>query len=350
VIADALESFLVFGTVLALIGIAAAGIARLAGTPPRFSAGLCTVALAAPPIAAAWIVAAALLPLSWTAEPEVQLAHGPARHASHLVGSVTAGAEVLVYAVLAVVGVSAAVVALSTARGHRRLAWIIARLEVGASSPPPAAARAALSMAARRYGIEVGLVESRHPFSFLWGFRRSKLVVSTGLLQTLTPTELEGVIEHEAAHHLRRDSLVRLVLTILAHATLAAPLARRVLRWRSQEVELLCDEAAAGRTGSPLDIAEALVKLRRSAVRASTPASIGVAGFVPENDGLVERRVRRLLALSDRPHPSSDGHRRGPGVVPLGVATLFLASLVAVATWAPLTVHLATEAFLRAFE
>jgi Zn-dependent protease with chaperone function len=348
-ILDALESFVVFGTIFALIGIAVAGVARRIGGSPRLIVGVSTFALAAPPVAATWIVAAALLPLSWTAEPEVQLAHGAAGHAAHLVGSVTAGVEYLAYAVLVLVGVSAGVVAWSTARGHRRLAWIIARLEVGGVTPPPTAL-AAVQRAAQRYGLEVGLVQSRHPFSFLWGLRRSKLVVSTGLLQALTPTQLEGVLEHEAAHHVRRDNLVRLVLTVCAHATLAAPLARRVLRWRSQEVELLCDEAAAEQTGSPLDIAEALVKLRRCAVRVSTPVVIGASGFVPDDDGLVERRVRRLLALTDGNISSCVVSHRRLSTFPLAVATVFLASLAAVATWAPFTVHVAAEAVLRAFE
>lgn len=36
-----------------------------------------------------------------------------------------------------------------------------------------------------RYGFQVGLVMSDYPFSFVWGFTRSKLIVSTGLLRTL---------------------------------------------------------------------------------------------------------------------------------------------------------------------
>jgi len=135
---------------------------------------------------------------------------------------------------------------------------VIARLEVAA--PPPPAAIASVQDLARQYGLEIGLVHSHHPFSFVWGFRRTTLVVSTGLLAALTTGELAGVLEHEAAHHVRRDNLAKLLLTLCAHASLAAPLARRVLRWRNEQVEFLCDEAAAARTASPLDIAEALVK------------------------------------------------------------------------------------------
>ena len=72
------------------------------------------------------------------------------------------------------------------------------------------------------------------------------------------------------------------------------------LRWRNEQVELLCDEIAAG-TSAPLDIAEALVKLRR---RTQTPATLPVLGasrFLPDDDRSVEQRVRRLVALADHP-------------------------------------------------
>jgi Zn-dependent protease with chaperone function len=53
---------------------------------------------------------------------------------------------------------------------------------------------------------------SDYPLSFVWGYRRTKLVLSSGLLNALTPEELAGVLEHEAAHHRRLDNVVRLAL------------------------------------------------------------------------------------------------------------------------------------------
>jgi Zn-dependent protease with chaperone function len=43
------------------------------------------------------------------------------------------------------------------------------------------------------------LAVNNYPFSFVWGYFRSKLVVSTGLLNALTKEELVVVLEHEAA-------------------------------------------------------------------------------------------------------------------------------------------------------
>ena len=350
-ILDALESFLVFGTILALAGFAIVGLARLVGRTPRFTlsprvlAGICTGAVVAPPAVAAWLVAAALLPLSWMDDPAVSAAHGPSLHATHLVGELTASmAPGFVYGALLLVGIGAAVSGWTTARGHRRLSWAITRLEVTGPLPSPAQV-STLQSTARTRGLDVGLVQSDRPFSFVWGFHRSKLVMSTGLLAALTPSELAGVLEHEAAHHARRDNLVKLLLSVCAHATLAAPLARLVLRWRNEQVELLCDEAAAGTT-APLDIAEALVKLRR---RAQTPATLpilGASSFVPEDDRILEHRVRRLVALAN--HPAALHPARIPnGFVPAAFTSLFVVSLAFVAAWAPLAVHAATESLLH---
>lgn len=351
---EVLENFLIFATAFGLAGFAIACAARVVSRrrpdrlPPRALARVYTLALVVPPLTASWLVAAALLPCLWLGESGVSAVHPAPLHGLHLVGDLTARLEPLLGStVVMVVAGMALLVAWSTARGHRRLAWAVARLEL-AGVQPPAAHVALVQAATRRHGLDVGLVQSDYPFSFVWGFRRSKLVVSSGLLAALTPDELAGVLEHEAAHHARRDNLVKLALVIAAHASLAAPLGRRLLRWRHEQVELLCDEIAAARGSAPLDIAEALVKLRRRTLALGPRPALAVAAsrFVPDDDGSVERRVRRLVALADRALP--------PGVstpprsaLALTVAALFLGSLVALGAWAPLAVHAATESLLQ---
>ncbi len=86
--------------------------------------------------------------------------------------------------------------------------------------------------------MSVGLVMSDYPFSFVWGFGRSKLVLSSGLLHTLSPEELAGLLEHEAAHHTRRDNLAKLALTFFGQASLAFPLAWRLHRLARQHQRL----------------------------------------------------------------------------------------------------------------
>jgi len=353
VIVDAVETFFAAGTVLALLAFAVAWLARHArraadrDRSPHAMAGLYAAAVVLPPVLAAWLVVTALLPLSWLAEEDVRAAHRPSLHAAHLVGELTRTVEPrLTLGVLMLVAVASAVAIWTTVRAHRQLAWAVARLQLSGATPPPANV-AFVEAAARRHGLDVGLVHTDHPVSFVWGFRRSKLVMSTGLLATLTPAQLAAVLEHEAAHHARRDNLVRLALTLCAHATLVAPLARRLLRWRNEQVELLCDDVAARRT-SPLDVAEALVTVRRQARTAAMPPVVAVS-FTPEDDGAVERRVRRLVALCDEPMVASTRSRQSAGRLPLVLASLVGVS-VALALWTPLGVHTSLEQLLQAFK
>lgn len=340
-IADALQSFVIFGTAAAVVGFAALWLVRRSAVEPRYVVALCSAALALPPIAAAWLITAAMVPMSWMSEPEVRAAHGAVTSSAHLVGILTGSVESFAYVVLGLVGVSALMSAWVTMRGQRRLARVIGGLEVGEATAP-AEAIAVIRDTAR--GIDIKLVQSDHPLSFLWGVRRSQLVLSTGLLRALSSSELQGVLAHEVAHHARRDNLVKAVLAVCAEATLAAPLARRVLAWRNEQVELLCDEAATANS-CPLDIAEALVKVRRRARAVGLAVPTG-SGFVPESDRSVERRVRRLVALADEPR---GGRRVLASRVPVlvVVGSLFAASLIALAASAPLAVHVAAETALR---
>lgn len=352
---EAVENFLLFATAFGVAGFVIACVARSVGrrwpdrVPPRALGRVYALALAVPPLAAGWLVAAALLPCWWLGESKVSATHPAPLHNLHLLGDFTARLEPLLGAtVVGIVAGSALLVAWSTARGHRRLAWAVSRLEL-TDTQPPASQIALVRHAARHHGLDVGLVHSDYPFSFVWGFRHSKLVISSGLLAALSPSQLAAVLEHEAAHHARRGNLVKLALIIAAHASLAAPLARRLLRWRNEQVELLCDEIAAARDSMPLDIAEALVKLRRRTHRLGGRPELAAAAsrFVPEDDQSVERRVRRLLALADIPVPAGAAVPPRNGLALL-VMAMFIGSLAALGVWAPLAVHAATEAFLQA--
>lgn len=236
---EAVENFILFSTVFSVAGFTVAWGAR-AGVrwrpntlSPRALARVYTLAPILPPALAAWVVAAALLPCWWLGEQELAAAHPDPLHTLHLVGALTGQLEpVLAYAVVLTVAATALVIGWSTARGHRRLAWAVQRLQLTGAQPSPTNLALAQEFA-RRHGLDVGLVQADYPVSFVWGFRRSKLVLSSGLLATLTPGELAGVLEHEVAHHVRRDNLVKFVLGVCAAASLAAPLGRRLLRWRT---------------------------------------------------------------------------------------------------------------------
>lgn len=351
----AVENFVLFSTLLALAGFACAWASRRAAARglwrprPHVLVRLYTLALVAPPVVALWLVAAALLPRLWLTAAAFDAAHSAPHHQLHLLGELTVALEpFLAYMTLSFAVAAAAFAAWSSVRGYLRVGSVIKRLEMNAAPPPPEQLALVEGVAAR-HGLDVGLVLSDYPLTFVWGFRRSKLVLSSGLLRTLTPAELTGVLEHEAAHHARRDNLLKLALTICSYASLAFPLSRRLLKWRAAEVELVCDEVAAARTSTPLEVASALVKLRRRTLAGDALTGATASSFAPDDAPGFERRVRRLIAFADAPPDMAHATllARANSNATLLAATAFVTTLVVVAIFAPLAVHHAAEALIQ---
>jgi Zn-dependent protease with chaperone function len=347
----AVENFILFGTLLAAGCFALALAVRRSAKSGRWRphphtlARLYAATVVAPPVIAAWLVAASLLPELWLGEA-FGAAHSAPAHRLHLLSDLTSAVEPrLAYATLLFAAVASLYAAWSSVRGHARVGALIDRLGVSAQPPPPSQVALVRGTAAR-HGLDVGLVLSEYPLSFVWGFGRSKLVLTSGLLRALTPEELAGVLEHEAAHHSRRDNLTKLALSACGYATPAFPLSRLLLRWRAEQVEMVCDEAAAAQTSAPLEIADALVKLRR---KTCPPPGVVYSGFVADDAPGFERRVRRLIDFADAPPaPALTADlRKPPTAEALFVAALFAASLAAVSAVAPLAVHHAAESFIR---
>ena len=355
-----IENFVLFSSVLALAGFAAAWAARQASLrgwwrPQPFKlTRLYGAALVMPPVIAAWIVIAAFLPEWWLAEAVFDAEHPAPLHQLHLLSDLTATLEPkLAYATLLFATSAALFAAWSSVRGYTRVGGLVGRLKMNAAPPTPEQV-AFVEETAARHGLEVGLVMSDYPLSFVWGYRRSKLVLSSGLLNALTPEELAGVLEHEAAHHRRLDNVVKLALSVSSYASIVFPLSRLILKWRAEQVELVCDEVAVARTSAPLEIAEALVKLRRRtlAMTGYSPGPGGLvasSGFVSGDAPGFERRVRRLIAFSDAP-PSparAVSLSQTPKRTVITLVALFTITLVAVTTFAPLAVHRVVESFIK---
>ena len=275
--------------------------------------------------------------------------HAAPLHEIHLLGTLTLAVEpALAYGILLFVVVIAAAVTWSNLRGAWRVDRVIKQLDTKAC-PPPLAQVELVNEVASKSGLSVGLVMSDYALSFVWGFRRSKLILSSGLLNTLTPVELTGVLEHEAAHHERRDNLIKLLLSVCSYSSLAFPLTRAIVSWRATEVEMICDEVAARRTSEPLEIAEALVKLRRQTLArgiSAQPVATSIASsFVSDNAVMFERRVDRLLAFED----AASGHHNASLAARVSVVLLAasVVTLSAILLFAPLSVHHAAESLIE---
>jgi Zn-dependent protease with chaperone function len=355
VFVTAVENFVLFGTLLALGGFVVAWAARVAtlrgwwGPHPQTLTRLYSLALILPPVAAVWIVAAAFLPEWWLGEEAFGTAHPAPLHQLHLLSDLTAALEPrLAYATLAFAAAASAFAAWSSARGYARVGRVVGRLEVTAAPPRPEQVEV-VKEAAARHRMSVGLVMSDCPLSFVWGFRRSKLVLSSGLLNALVAEQLRAVIEHEAAHHTRRDNAVKLALSAAGYLSLAFPLSRLILRWRAEQVEMVCDEVAAARTSAPLELADALVRVRRAGASLSAGPLAAASGFMPDGAKGFERRVLRLVSFADfLPSPArSEALARPPRAGAAATAVLFALTLLTVSALAPLAVHRAAESVIR---
>jgi Zn-dependent protease with chaperone function len=355
----AIENFVLLGTFLALGTFTIALIIRQLTIRQIWRLGaeglahFYTAALVIPPLASLWLVSAALLPRLWMTPEAFAAEHAAPLHEIHLLGALTLAVEpTLAYGMVLFVVVIAAGVTWSNIRGAWRVGRVIKQLDMKAVAPPSDQV-ALVNEVASKSGLSVGLVLSDYPLSFVWGFRHSKLILSSGLLHALTPAGLTGVLEHEAAHHERRDNLIKLLLSLCSYSSLAFPLSRSLVGWRATEVEMICDEVAARRTSEPLEIAEALVRLRRKTMAGqivSEPVATHAiaSGFVSDNALTFQRRVDRLLTLVDA--PIADHARKIQSSIVRGGAFLFGVSLVllsGILLYAPLSVHHATETLIE---
>ncbi|MDX2032120.1 MAG: M56 family metallopeptidase [Blastocatellia bacterium] len=348
------ENFILINALLSVIAVAVAAAfragARLLSWHPRAHARLYASTLLIPPVASAWLVCASLLPAMWLGQGRWQQEHEPA-HTLHLLNAFTIPLDpTLGYATLVFTTLAALIAAYAAMSAYFRIGRVIKQLEIGAA-PAEAEQIRIVAETCRKQGIAVGLVASDYPFSFVWGYWDSKMIVSTGLLNALSPEELTSVLEHETAHHARRDNLAKLGLTICRYLSPAFPLTSRLYRWWSEQVELICDEIAAQRTQSPLELAGALVRLKRLTLAPSPlalrPAASALFGDDKEN---FEHRVERALSLAERADlKAAENLSRSCLRITMTMSATFALSLITLFAYSPLTVHKIVETILHVF-
>lgn len=194
----AVENFILFSTLLAVCSFAIAVAVRLSAErgwrrwQPETQAGIYSTAAISPPFAAAWLTAAAFLPEWWLGETTFDAAHPQPLHQLHLLGELTARLEpTLAYAIVSLIAVSFITATWFSLRGYLRLNNLIERLDATAQPPSPQTLGLIQEVSAQS-GMQIGLVMSDHPFSFVWGFHRSRLVLSSGLLNALPAAARTG--------------------------------------------------------------------------------------------------------------------------------------------------------------
>ena len=131
--------------------------------------------------------------------------------------------------------------------------------------------------------LESGRVES----PVLVGYLRPAILFPIGLLNQLTPQEVEGILAHELAHILRRDYLINLLQRVVETLFYYHPATWWLSRVVSQERECCCDDLALRAVGDPIDYARALLRLPELRLTTSALAARG---------GALGSRITRFLS------------------------------------------------------
>ncbi len=140
-----------------------------------------------------------------------------------------------------------------------------------------------------RLGIEFRLLASPRAQAFTLGFWRPRIYVTSGLLRTLSKSEVAAVLVHEQAHQRAKDPLVATIFEGIGQAWRWMPWVRSWVTAAVSLRELTADAAATRNYHSPEALAGAMMKLLET-----TP--VALASFSPNAS-----RVEKLLDHGWRP-------------------------------------------------
>lgn len=157
-----------------------------------------------------------------------------------------------------------------------------------------------------RYTRPVQLLESaavQTPVAL--GFFKPVILLPLGMINQISPSEVEAVLAHELAHIVRRDWLFNLLQALIDALFYFHPAVWWISATARAERENCCDDAAVLLTGNRLVYAKTLVRLQELAKNAKTPVlALGMEG----STGLLRRRpllLERIKRILHQPQPST---------------------------------------------
>jgi len=132
-----------------------------------------------------------------------------------------------------------------------------------------------------------------YPLCVAVGLWNPVVVVSTGLINAVSPEVLQSAMAHELAHVRRHDTLTR-VLARIATLLYWPTVRREMMAALELAAEQACDDDAAESVGDRLQVAEAILAVER--VLADAPAPLVGALASSFARGAAEARVEALVA------------------------------------------------------
>jgi beta-lactamase regulating signal transducer with metallopeptidase domain len=126
------------------------------------------------------------------------------------------------------------------------------------------------------------------------GFFRPMLLLPTGIVERLTPSQLQAVLWHELFHIRRRDNLTAAVHMIVEAAFWFHPLAWWISARLMEERERACDEGVLELGSEPQVYAESILKTCQFCVESPLTCVSGVTGAD------LKKRVVRIMTQVGR--------------------------------------------------
>lgn len=142
-----------------------------------------------------------------------------------------------------------------------------------AVDPPP---RVLTLLARRSLTHRVVVYHDAHALALTLGPIASRIMISTGLIETLDDNELDAVLLHEESHLRNRDPLYLLLARALVTAFFYLPVVGALVQRYQAAIELAADEYVIGKQGGSFSLSSAIVKLLR--VRPSTAIATPFTG------------------------------------------------------------------------
>jgi bla regulator protein blaR1 len=197
--------------------------------------------------------------------------------------------------------------------------WQIRRLRTQQIAPLPEPWPAKIAALCHHMGSTraVGLFESalvRTPLTIGW--LKPIILLPLGLVNQLSPAEVEAVLAHELAHIARRDWIFNLFQAFIESLFYYHPAVWWMSKVVRRERENCCDDTALAATGNPLAFARALVQVQELATPVAPALALAWSG--KRRRPLLER-VRRILN-----QPQQKSH-----IMEKSVATVILLALLA---------------------
>jgi uncharacterized protein (TIGR03435 family) len=218
-----------------------------------------------------WAPAAKKIATETVSFTVVQIAQ-PFPDAASVVRSISAGTDWTLVAILAAWLCGFAAIAFTLFRG-----WLGVRAAVRSSSPLEIAAPVEVRSSPGL--LEPGIV----------GLFRPVLLLPAGIVERLTPSQLEAVLAHELYHVRRRDNLTSAIHMIVEAVFWFHPLVWWIGARLVEERELACDEEVLRLGSEPRDYAEGILNVCKLYVESPLRCVSGVTG------SNLKRRVRTIL-------------------------------------------------------